>query len=144
MRSIRSKDTWIERLVRSKLRQDRFGYRKNYRFSVMYQGKRIRPEADIYLSRYEAVVLVNGCYWHHHGCRLSKKPLDAMKPFWRKKLGENVVRDRRNTDAYNSIGLKVMCVWECSLRDRSNREIDYVVRQLEDWIRFGIGNASIP
>lgn len=144
MRRIRSKDTRIELLVRSRLRHDRFGYRKNFRFSVRFEGKLVRPEADVYLSRYKAVILVHGCYWHHHGCRLSKKPLNKMKPFWSKKLGDNIVRDQRNIEIYNEIGLKVMCLWECSLRDKSHKEVDYVIRQLEDWIRFGIGNANIP
>jgi DNA mismatch endonuclease, patch repair protein len=67
-----------------------------------------------------------------------------MKPFWRKKLGENVMRDQRNINAFNSIDLKVISLWECSVRDKSDREVDYVIRQLEDWILFGVGNASIP
>ena len=143
MRRIGSKDTGIELLIRSRLRQHRFGYRKNIRIPIRHEGKLIRPEADIYLSRYQAVILVNGCYWHHHGCRLSKKTLGEMKPFWRKKLGENIQRDQRNIAAYNSIGLKVMSLWECSLRDKNDPEISYVVRQLEDWIKIGLGNAAI-
>ena len=144
MRRIGPKDTWIELLVRRRLRRDHFGYRKNLRLAVRFEGKTIRPEADVYLSRYQAVVMINGCYWHHHGCHLAKKPLSQMKPFWRKKLGENVVRDQRNINVFNSIDLKVISLWECSVRDKSDREVDYVVRQLEDWIRFGVGNASIP
>ena len=34
-------------------------------------------------------------------------------------------------------------LWECSLRDKNDPEISYVVRQLADWIKIGLGNAAI-
>lgn len=143
MKRIGAKDSAIEVLVRTCLHKRGFRYRKNLRFPINLSGKKIRPEADIYLRKYRAVVQVNGCYWHNHGCRLSKKPLSEMTSFWRKKLAANKSRDQRNILAFNSTGLKVMTVWECALRDKSSQEIAYVLRQVEDWIRFGVGNASI-
>jgi DNA mismatch endonuclease (patch repair protein) len=37
--------------------------------------------------------------------------------FWKKKFAENVTRDSKKTAALQSLGWKVLIVWECELRD---------------------------
>lgn len=78
-------------------------------------GKRRRlVKPDFVFRGPRVAVFIDGCFWH--GC-----PLHGTKPagnseFWRKKLTENRVRDRRVTMALRSQRWKVLRVWEHQLR----------------------------
>ena len=64
-----------------------------------------------------AVVFVHGCYWHRHqGCRYAYTPKTRIK-FWTQKFESNVERDRRNLTDLQSLGWRVIVVWECELRE---------------------------
>jgi DNA mismatch endonuclease (patch repair protein) len=52
-------------------------------------------KADIVLCKYQAVIFINGCFWHgYEHCkdfRLPKSNID----FWRCKIEENIKRDKK-------------------------------------------------
>ena len=121
MSRIRGKDTKPEIAVRSIL------HRMGYRFRLHRRDLPGNP--DIVLPKHHAVVLVHGCFWHRHkGCKYAYTPKSRVD-FWKKKLTENVERDKRNRKALRQEGWKVVVVWECELRDpdklvmRLSREI---------------------
>ena len=66
MAAIRSSNTAIERLVRSKLHSAGFRYRLH--------RKDLPGKPDLVLPRYRTVVLVNGCFWHGHDCTEGHTP----------------------------------------------------------------------
>jgi DNA mismatch endonuclease, patch repair protein len=67
MSRIRSKDTSIEKAVRSELFKHRFRFRKNV---TALPGK-----PDIVLPKYKTVIFINGCFWHRHsGCKFATTP----------------------------------------------------------------------
>ncbi|MGD9938596.1 MAG: very short patch repair endonuclease, partial [Clostridia bacterium] len=66
MAGIRGKDTQPERLVRSALFARGFRYRKNCRD--------LPGRPDLKLTRYRAVILIHGCFWHGHDCRYFRLP----------------------------------------------------------------------
>lgn len=108
MARIKSKDTVPEKIVRSWL------HRHGYRFRL--HRKDLPGSPDIVLPKYRTVVFVHGCFWHRHpGCRKASVP-DRNRDFWEKKLSQNVVRDRRSYDALESLGWRVVVVWECECR----------------------------
>lgn len=67
---------------------------------------------DITLRRHNAIIYVQGCFWHHHGCRNSVWPV-ARAAFWRKKIKGNMARDRRNFASARALGWRVFVIWEC-------------------------------
>jgi DNA mismatch endonuclease (patch repair protein) len=105
MSRIRSKDTKPEMLIRRMLH--RLGYR--YRLH-----RRDLPGApDLVFPSRKKIVLVHGCFWHHHkGCIDGRLP-KSREDYWLPKLVRNVERDRRNVAKLRRGGWKVMTVWEC-------------------------------
>ncbi|MGH9801490.1 MAG: very short patch repair endonuclease, partial [Blastocatellia bacterium] len=87
MSKVRSSGTKPEVIVRKKLHSLGFRFR--------LKGKSLPGKPDIVLPKYQAVVFVHGCFWHHHkGCRKSGLPASNSE-FWRAKIFENVRRDAK-------------------------------------------------
>ena len=105
MSRIGSRDTKPELVVRSAL------HRMGYRFRL--HRKDLPGTPDIVLPRHGTVIFVHGCFWHRHkGCGACYTPKTRTE-FWKKKFGDNVRRDRRNTRLLSQQGWKVFVVWEC-------------------------------
>jgi len=132
MRSIKSRDTKPELLVRKSLHRAGFRYRVNQREIVG------RP--DIVLPKFNAIILVNGCFWHAHSCHIFRLPKDAA---WRKKLDRNRERDAENLRNYAESGWKVLRIWECALQGKTKLPFHEVHAMTSNWIQFGVGNAEI-
>jgi DNA mismatch endonuclease, patch repair protein len=113
MSRIRSKNTHPELVVRSILHQC------GYRFRLHRKDLPGRP--DIVLPRHRKIILVHGCFWHGHTCRLASKP-KSNKSYWSLKIQTNRARDSRNLVALISQGWKVLELWECDIRKADNLE----------------------
>lgn len=107
MSLIRSTDTKPEKTVRSYLFANGLRYRKNVR--------KLPGCPDIVLKKYNAVVFVNGCFWHHHDCSRFKWP-KSNTDYWKQKIDNNVRRDLENYNTLESMGWRVFIVWECQLK----------------------------
>lgn len=107
MSHIRSTNTKPEEKVRKYLFSKGFRYRKN--------DKRFPGKPDIVLPRYKAVVFVNGCFWHMHGCSRSRLPKSNLE-YWQPKIQRNIERDKANYELLERDGWRVFVVWECELK----------------------------
>lgn len=107
MSRIRGRDTAPEMRVRRSL------HARGLRFRL--HDRQLPGRPDLVLPRHRTVVFVHGCFWHAHGCRLSKMPA-TRDAFWRKKIGANVIRDREAVERLREIGWRVIVIWECALR----------------------------
>lgn len=107
MSRIRSKDTKPEIAVRQIL------HRLGYRFRLHRKDLPGRP--DIVLPRHRKIVLVHGCFWHGHTCRLASKP-KSNEGYWTDKIAKNKERDARNLTALEEAGWTVLELWECDVR----------------------------
>ena len=132
MRSIKSKDTKPELLVRRGLHKRGFRYRVHV--------KTIAGRPDIVLPRYRAIVLVNGCFWHGHSCHIFKLPKQEN---WREKIQLNRSRDERNKIVYRDSGWRVLEVWECALFGKTALPTEEVISTAAAWIQFGDCDAEI-
>ncbi len=111
MSQIRSKNTKPEELVRRFLFSKGFRYRKN---DARFPGK-----PDIVLPKYKTVIFVNGCFWHgHEGCRYFVWP-EHNADFWKRKISENILRDKNNQRLLEEQGWHVINVWECELKKQN-------------------------
>ena len=71
---------------------------------------------DIVLPRFKLCVFVHGCFWHgHHNCPKAHLP-ETRKEFWRKKISENKIRDRKIRRTLEKGGWNVAVVWECETK----------------------------
>lgn len=107
MSRIKGKNTKPEMLIRRGLHARGLRYRLHDR---LLPG---RP--DLVFRKYKAVVFVHGCFWHAHGCVMSKLPT-TRQDFWRTKLAANTARDHKAVEALQANGWRVVIVWECALR----------------------------
>lgn len=135
MASVRRFGTRPELAVRRSL------HRRGFRFRT---SDRLLPGSpDLKLSRYRAVIFVNGCFWHRHdGCRYATMPASNHE-WWVEKFTRNVARDVDKTRKLREAGWRVMVVWECILRNEGS-DFDRIIDRLADWIRSDSPLASIP
>jgi DNA mismatch endonuclease (patch repair protein) len=126
MSRIRGRDTKPEMLVRRGLHAGGLRYRLH--------DRKLPGRPDLVFPRYGAVVFVHGCFWHAHGCALSKLPA-TRQDFWREKLEGNATRDRKAVDALLASGWRVLVIWECALRGRSRQAAGAVIQQTTRWLR---------
>ncbi len=108
MAGVRTVGTKPERIVARAL----FAAGFRYRLTV----KALPGKPDLVLPKCHAVILVHGCFWHGHDCRLFKWP-KSREAFWRAKIGGNQERDRRQRAELAALGWRVCVVWECATRD---------------------------
>ena len=107
MSRIRGRDTGPEMIVRRGL------HALGLRFRL--QDRKLPGRPDLVLPKYRTAVFVHGCFWHAHGCTLSKVPATRVE-FWKRKLDANVARDRAAARALRDAGWRVLLVWECAFR----------------------------
>ena len=108
MSRIKGKNTKPEELVRKFLFSQGFRYRKN--------DARLPGTPDIVLPKYKTVIFVNGCFWHgHSNCRYFVVPRTNTE-FWLNKIETNRQRDARKTFELQSLGWRVIVLWECQLK----------------------------
>lgn len=110
MRSIKGRDTAPERIVR------RIAHKLGYRFRLHRKDLPGTPDLT-FISR-RKVIFVNGCFWHGHGCKLTRVPKRNLV-YWATKLARNRARDRRKAEELAAIGWRHLVVWECEIRDEA-------------------------
>lgn len=131
MSRIKGKNTKPEELVRKYLFSKGFRYRKN--------DRRLPGSPDIVLPKYRVVVFVNGCFWHGHtGCRYFVWPQNNAE-FWRKKISDNIARDKAQLEELTAAGWRCITVWECELKPQ-RREM--TLSNLAACIKGGKGVAD--
>ena len=81
---------------------------------------------DLVLRRYNAVVLVQGCFWHGHDCRKGQTRPASNVEFWNRKLDGNLARDAANRTKLRALGWAVFIVWECRLREDTDTLIQHL------------------
>lgn len=122
MASVHHKDTGPEKIVRSFLH----GKGVRYRLHV----KDLPGKPDLVSAKYGATIFINGCFWHGHEdekCKLARIPKSNTE-FWETKINKNRARDQRNWQELQSLGWKVIVVWECQLRE--NGFLEQLARDL--------------
>jgi DNA mismatch endonuclease, patch repair protein len=132
MRAVKCKDTALELMVRRGLHAAGFRYRLHDRF--------LPGKPDLTFRQFKAVIFVNGCFWHQHGCARSKLPSDR-RDFWATKLAANASRDKWARQQLLENGWRVATVWECALRGSHRLKGDQVTQVLASWLRSG--NATL-
>ena len=66
---------------------------------------------DFVYPKARLAVFVHGCFWHRCPVHSRKIPR-THEAFWKRKFARNIERDRLNRDELESMGWKVMEIWE--------------------------------
>ena len=126
MAGIRGKDTKLELILRRGL------HRLGLRFRLHRTGLPGKP--DLVFPRHRAVLFVQGCFWHGHGCHLFKWPNTRVE-FWRGKIETNRVRDAETISELKSLGWRVAVIWECSIKGKQRWPTETVINRAAAWLR---------
>ncbi len=124
MRSVHSKSTKPELLVRKDLWRRGFRYRLNL--------STLPGHPDLVLRKYRTCIFVNGCFWHGHGVSLDDKNElrndksccripQTNRDFWVAKIRRNQERDIEEQKRLAEMGWHCITIWECELKP-SKRE----------------------
>jgi DNA mismatch endonuclease (patch repair protein) len=71
---------------------------------------------DVAFPARRKCIQVHGCFWHAHGCSLSRAP-KSRAAFWEAKFARNKERDERLEKAAAEAGWSTLTIWECETRD---------------------------
>jgi len=134
MAGIKHKDTCSELFIRKGLHKLGFRYQLH--------RKDLPGKPDLVFPKHHAVIFVNGCFWHAHGCHIFKWP-STRTEFWKEKIGTNKIRDERNIQACISMGWKVLVIWECALKGKTRRQPNEVIHTAANWLLYDSLNAEI-
>ena len=107
MRSVRSRDTGPELVVRRALHGMGFRFRLH--------KKDLAGKPDIVLAKHRAIIFVHGCFWHGHGCPKGRLPKSRVG-FWTKKILQNRKRDAESVRTLKQAGWRVLTVWQCETK----------------------------
>lgn len=108
MQAVKSKDTKPEMVVRRLL------HSMGYRYRLHRKGLPGKP--DIVFPGRKKAIFVHGCFWHWHGCKKGQLPKSRLA-YWKPKLTKNVERDKAKTEQLESLGWRVLVVWQCETAD---------------------------
>jgi DNA mismatch endonuclease (patch repair protein) len=121
MRSVKTKNTGAELIVRRTL------HTMGYRYRIHVTGLPGTP--DIVFQKRKKVIFVNGCFWHGHSCAKGRMPKTNAE-FWKDKIGRNMKRDRKKEVDLESNEWAVLVIWQCELDD-----IEWLRARLEQFLR---------
>lgn len=71
---------------------------------------------DFSFQKQKVAVFVDGCFWH--GCPRHFNIPQNNRPFWRKKIASNKLRDRHVNKKLRSQGWSVIRLWEHDIKER--------------------------
>lgn len=122
MGRIKGSNTKPELILRSVLHRAGFRFRVNV--------KRLPGKPDIVLKKYNLIIFVHGCFWHHHeGCNNANFP-KTNSEFWRNKILKTVDGDAVKIARLREIGWDVMVLWECEIE----RNVENVVKGIQKFL----------
>jgi len=134
MAAIRDKNTKPELLVRKALFARGFRYRLH--------DPKLPGKPDLVFPRYNAVIQINGCFWHGHDCHLFKWPA-TRQDWWHNKINRTREVDDRSQHDLNRLGWRVLTVWECALKGKTRLDSEELMDDIADWLSVADSNYQL-
>lgn len=126
MSGIGGKNTKPELMIRKGLHSRGFRYR--------IHCKHLPGNPDLCLPRYNAVIFVNGCFWHGHDCHMFRWPKTRVD-FWKGKIERNREVDFSAMTKLSEADWRTATVWECALKGKTRPVFEDVITRLEKWLK---------
>ena len=125
MSGIRGKNTQLELLLRKGL------FARGFRY--LTHDRRLPGTPDLVFPQHHAVVIINGCFWHGHGCHLFKWP-KSNSNFWRSKIAGDKRNDKNHKLMLNSAGWRTLTIWECAIKGPAKWSLTDLFEKTSAWI----------
>ena len=122
--------TGPERTLASELWRRRVRYFTHQGYKSV-TGKRLPGNPDLVFPRKMIAIFVDGCFWH--GCPECRRHEGLSGESWVSKIRGNRVRDKRVTDALESLGWTVLRIPEHDVRTKGalTKTVDSVVTLIQ-------------
>jgi DNA mismatch endonuclease, patch repair protein len=121
MSRVKSKDTGLEKLVRSELHRRGLRFRKH--------TKELPGKPDVVFARIKVAVFIDGDFWH--GYRFSEME-HKLSDFWKEKIKTNIRRDHRNFRKLRKMGWRVIRVWQHQIKRDLDACVARIVKVVEE------------
>ncbi len=121
MRSIKSKNTSIELVLRKAL------FARNIRYRI--NRKVLGVSCDICIAKYKLIVFCDGDFWH--GKIFSKRQPETNRKYWNEKISRNVERDLEQTMLLRDNGWIVLRYWESDIRTNTDKCVNEIIKNIE-------------
>lgn len=108
MAKVRQTRTVPEEKVALALRDLKIAYRRNL--------KSLPGKPDFSNQTRGWAIQVHGCFWHQHDCKRGTMP-SHNREAWHAKFARNKERDQQVEGALEALGLRVITLWECEVKD---------------------------
>ncbi|SKA87551.1 T/G mismatch-specific endonuclease [Caloramator quimbayensis] len=123
MQAIKGKDTKIEIMLRQKLWEKGYRYRKNY--------KNLPGRPDIVFLRLKIAIFCDSEFWHGYNWEDKKKRLGTNREFWIKKIETNMERDKKVNEKLISDGWIVLRFWETEIKKNPDNCIKIIEEAIQ-------------
>jgi len=134
MSGIQGKDTIPELKIRSAL------HKLGYRYKL--HDKHLPGKPDLVFPKYNAVILIHGCFWHLHNCLLFKWP-STRPEFWKDKITGNKERDEKNLLLLNEKNWRTLIIWECAMKGKYKLDFGSTIISISEWLKSSDKYAEI-
>lgn len=123
MSRIKNKNSGIEKQFADILRK----------FSIKYRTHPLKlfGKPDFILIEQKIPIFIDSCFWH--GCGYHCKLPESNKNFWREKIRNNRIRDKKIRQEYGNNDKKIIRVWEHELKN--NNKISKIIDKIKDMIK---------
>jgi DNA mismatch endonuclease (patch repair protein) len=132
MSRVRTRDTDLERAVRSALQRAGLRFRKHV---PSLPGK-----PDLVLPTSRMAIFIDGDFWHGYRFPAWSHKVSA---FWRKKIASNRARDVRNFRRLRKMGWRVVRIWQHQIERDMNGCLRTILEAAHSQIRPRAGVARI-
>lgn len=120
MLATKGKNNRLELSIRRELHKRGLRYRLHQRLL-----EKSRRTVDVVFVRPRVAVFVDGCFWH--GCQHHRSWPKNNGAWWASKIESNMARDRDIDARLNSLGWRVIRIWE---HEKISDAVDRVVRAI--------------
>jgi len=110
MAKVKSQNTKPELIVRKLLLKNKI--------RPSTRNFKLPGKPDIVLPKFNTVIFVHGCFWHQHNCSRGKRIPKTNTSYWKSKLENNVIRDKKNKRELKKLGWNVIQIWECQISNK--------------------------
>lgn len=124
MRSIRSKDTSIEIMLRKELWSRGIRYRKNC--------KKIPGKPDVVFIGKKVAVFCDSEFWHGFDWDNQKNRIGTNRSYWIPKIERNMERDREVDQQLSEMGYIVLRFWGKEIKQDVKGCADQIEKALND------------
>ncbi len=119
MSRVRSEDTSLEVLIRSKLRKRGLRFKKNV--------KELPGKPDIVFHRSKVAVFIDGDFWHGYRFPIWR---DKVSDFWQEKIAKNRERDQKNFKKLRKSGWRVIRIWQHQIKQNLELCLNRIITAL--------------